>query len=562
MKKVLGATLIILSIILMFLSLTLGPSHINLQTTLSVLKGQQIEGNQGYIIWQLRLPRILSSFLTGAILGVSGTVFQAALRNPMADPFILGISSGASFGVALALFIGIAPLLGFPLSALIGAILTTLFIVGIATKRSNSNTSLLLTGVAVNYILSAAMTLLMVLHREQYQRILYWTLGSFSSSTYTQVITLCFTFALLFFILRANHEKMDLLLLDEASAHASGLAVGKTRLLLLLVGSAASAVCVSYYGVIGFIGLMAPHVTRLVVGPKHSRLLLPSALFGGLLLLASDTVSRILLPSGELPVGIITSLLGVPLFIYLLRKGRYRLQHQVFENLNLTLPSGKFIALTGPNGSGKSTLLRFIYKQLKPNEGAVFVDGTDIEKLTQRQLATKLGFVAQNGQLEYSFTVREAVSMGRFAYKGIDTDHIVDKAIQSCDIEHLQNSSVTELSGGEMQRVLLARALCQDGKLLLLDEPVNHLDVQHQRSMMAMLSNLVHEGYTVICVLHDLLLVQVYSQLALVLQKGKIVSYGNTEEVFTDSLLEEVYHIKAHQVYDKELNRELWLPSW
>jgi iron complex transport system permease protein len=242
----------------------------------------------------------------------------------MADPFILGISSGASFGVALALFIGIAPLLGFPLSALIGANLTTLFIVGMSLKRKSSDTTLLLTGVAVNYILSAAMTLLMFLHREQYQRILYWTLGSFSTSTYAQVVILTITFLLLFILLRANHQTMDMLLLDEASAHAGGLAVGKTRLLLLLAGSAASAICVSYFGVIGFIGLMAPHVTRLLVGPKHSRLLLPASLFGGFLLLASDTVARVMLPTGELPVGIITSLLGVPLFIYLLRKGRYR----------------------------------------------------------------------------------------------------------------------------------------------------------------------------------------------------------------------------------------------
>ncbi len=201
--------------------------------------------------------------------------FQAALRNPMADPFVLGISSGASFGVALALFIGLAPLLGFPLSALLGATLTTLFIVGMSLKRKSSNTTLLLTGVAVNYILSAAMTLLMFLHREQYQRILYWTLGSFSTSTYAQVGILIFTFLLLFALLRANHQNMDMLLLDEASAHAGGLAVGKTRLMLLLAGSAASAICVSYFGVIGFIGLMAPPCNTIVGWSKAQQAVAP-----------------------------------------------------------------------------------------------------------------------------------------------------------------------------------------------------------------------------------------------------------------------------------------------
>jgi iron complex transport system permease protein len=115
-----------------------------------------------------------------------------------------------------------------------------------------------------------------------------------------------------------------MLLLDESSGRAAGLSVGSVRLLVLLPASIATAVCVSYFGVIGFIGLMAPHVSRLIVGPKHQRLLAPSALFGGFLLLLSDTLARLLLPSGELPVGVITSLAGVPLFIYLLRRGRYR----------------------------------------------------------------------------------------------------------------------------------------------------------------------------------------------------------------------------------------------
>jgi iron complex transport system ATP-binding protein len=237
-------------------------------------------------------------------------------------------------------------------------------------------------------------------------------------------------------------------------------------------------------------------------------------------------------------------------------------KHQIFHELDLTLPKGKFIALTGPNGSGKSTLLKFLYKQLKPESGAVYIDGQDIQHLKQKELATKLGFVAQNGKLDYAFTVHEAVSMGRYAYDGEDNGHAIEAAMESCDILHLQHKTVTELSGGEVQRVLLARALSQDGRLLLLDEPVNHLDVRHQRAMMGLLTELVKKGYTVICVLHDMLLVQVDSQLALVLKEGKIVSYGPTEEVFTDDLLNEVYHIKAHQVYDGELDRKIWLPTW
>ena len=323
MKRTLVPTLLISSFILMVLSLTLGPSHITLSDTLQVLLGNGKRANQAYIILQLRLPRILGSFFCGATLGVAGAVFQASLHNSMADPFILGISSGASFGVALALFLGLAPLFGFPLSALAGALATTILIVTLSSRRRGSSTTLLLTGVGVNYILSSAMTLLMFLHKEQYQRILFWTLGSFSSSTYNQVMIIGTAFLLMYAVLRVSHQTMDMLLLDESSARAGGLSVSKVRTSFLLLSSFATALCVAYFGVIGFIGLMAPHVTRLLVGPKHDRLLLPASLFGGFLLLSSDTISRILLENGELPVGIITSLLGVPLFIYLLRTGRY-----------------------------------------------------------------------------------------------------------------------------------------------------------------------------------------------------------------------------------------------
>lgn len=323
MKRLMGFGLAIAALLLMALSLTVGPSNIKLVDTLAIVAGKSSSASQSYIIWQLRLPRILASFFCGAILSLSGAVFQASLRNPMADPFILGISSGASFGVAVAVFFGFAPLFGLPGSALVGAIGTTLGIIMLAARRRSSSTTLLLTGVAFNYILSAAMTLLMFLHKEQYQRILFWTLGSFSSSTYVQVFVIFIAWSILFITLSLNSSSMDMLLLDELSARSGGLSVKRTRVSLLLLASFATALCVAYFGVIGFIGLMAPHATRLLVGPKHKSLLLPSSLLGGVLLLSSDTLSRILLPSGELPVGVITSLLGVPVFIHLLRRGKY-----------------------------------------------------------------------------------------------------------------------------------------------------------------------------------------------------------------------------------------------
>ncbi len=235
---------------------------------------------------------------------------------------------------------------------------------------------------------------------------------------------------------------------------------------------------------------------------------------------------------------------------------------EIFADFSLSLPKASFIALTGPNGSGKSTLLKYLYKHLKPQSGKVFIEGRNLATISQKELAKQLGFVAQNGKLEYAFTVDEAVSMGRYAYDGQDAGDSVEQALAECDIAHFRSKLVTELSGGELQRVLLARALCQQGKLLLLDEPVNHLDVKHQRAIMELLCRLVDKGYTVVCVLHDLLLVQIYSQMVLILQKGKIIAQGPTETVFNEKLLQEVYDIKAHQVYDPTLDRMLWLPTY
>ncbi len=327
MKRTLVVTLIATSLLLGLVALTLGQSSISLKEVIGVLSGTSPSAAKEYIILRLRAPRILSAYLAGAILGFSGAIFQAALRNPMADPFILGVSSGASFGVAVALSLGLSAFSGFPIAALLGSVLTTLVIIGHSYSRRGSTTTLLLTGVALNYILSALMTLLLFMNQEQYQRILFWSLGSFSSATWVQVRMLALLAAVVMTPLVISHRSLDLLLLDDSSALAAGLAVRSMRLGVLLPASIATAICVSFFGIIGFIGLIAPHISRLVVGPKHSRLLPTASLFGGILLLGSDTLARLLLPSGELPVGVITSLLGVPLFLYLLRAGRYRYEY-------------------------------------------------------------------------------------------------------------------------------------------------------------------------------------------------------------------------------------------
>lgn len=323
MNKRLAFALALAILLLGVVSLTLGPAKIPFSDTFLTLTGRPSNASHSYIIFQLRLPRVLTAILCGATLAGAGAVFQAVLRNPMADPFVLGVSSGASFGVALAISFGYATLLGLPLSALLGALATTALIFLVGARNRVNQTTLLLTGVAANYVLSAGMTLLMFLNHEHYDRILFWTLGSFTSSTWTQVGYMVLCAGIFLIPVRLSHTELDMLLLDEGSALASGVPLKRTRLLLLLVASFAVAACVAFFGVIGFIGLMAPHMARVVLGPKHNKMFFPTCLIGSLLLLGSDTLARLLLPTGELPVGVITSILGAPLFIWMLRKGRY-----------------------------------------------------------------------------------------------------------------------------------------------------------------------------------------------------------------------------------------------
>ncbi|HOE83802.1 MAG TPA: ABC transporter ATP-binding protein [Sphaerochaeta sp.] len=233
----------------------------------------------------------------------------------------------------------------------------------------------------------------------------------------------------------------------------------------------------------------------------------------------------------------------------------------LFENLSLSVPRGSFTALTGPNGSGKSTLLKLIYKEIRPTEGAIYLNGGNIASMTQKELARKIGFVAQHHLHEYAFTAREVVAMGRYAHPRGEDDAVIDAAMEACDITHLADTLITTLSGGEQQRVILARALAQQGRLLLLDEPVNHLDVKHQQAIMELLRRLSHQGYTIICVLHDLLLAQIYSDRTIMLKDGVIVAHDRSDAVFTKERLAEVYQIEAHQVFDPVLGRSIWLAS-
>lgn len=283
----------------------------------------------GAVLLDVRLPRILTALFAGCGLAVAGTVFQGLLLNPLADPFTLGVSSGAAFGAALALLLGVSFLgpMTLCVMAFAGAAVTLFTVIGLAGRDGEySPANLILAGVIVSAILSAGISFIKYMADERVAAIVFWLMGSFVARTWTDAFltgcavtagtTLCLYFA----------RDLNIMSLGTRSARSLGVETGRVRLLLLLAASAMSAICVSVSGIIGFVGLIIPHLMRLACGPDN-RLLIPlSGLGGALLLLAADTVSRTILPH-EVPIGVLTALIGGPVFCWIFAKTRNERQY-------------------------------------------------------------------------------------------------------------------------------------------------------------------------------------------------------------------------------------------
>ena len=271
-------------------------------------------------VWNLRIPRVLLSLLAGGALSLCGAAFQTIFRNPICDPYILGISSGASLGAAIAIIIGLdAFIFGLTGMALITAILTLVLILAIASvgKRKSVET-ILLSGVAVNFLVSAGITLLMVLHQENIDEIIFWTMGSFASATWKEIIGMSVVLVLGSCFLYYHSKELNIIQLGNETAQTTGINTRKLTLSVLVISSIVVATAVSCCGVIGFIGLMIPHIVRLIFGNEIRAVFTFSILFVAIFCLLADTLARTLAVPAELPVGSITAIVGAPYFIFLL----------------------------------------------------------------------------------------------------------------------------------------------------------------------------------------------------------------------------------------------------
>ncbi len=318
---------VILILMLVFLiSISIGSTYIPISEVLRILFLRTSE-SQSYqiIIQKIRLPRIILSFLVGSGLAIAGVIFQGVIRNPMVDPYIVGISAGAGTGVTLAVITGINfTFLGLdtlPLMAFSGAILTVYIVYNLARVHNKLPVmTFLLAGVAMGFVLNAIQSFLMVIGADNLHKIIYWLMGSLADGGWSDIRMMLPYFAAGLIPIIFYLKDLNIILLGEDSAQYLGVEAERVKKILIIAATLITASVVSVSGNIGFIGLIVPHIARMLIGPDHRKLVPLAAFLGGIFLLISDNIARSLLPPLEIPVGIITALAGGPYFIYLLRK--------------------------------------------------------------------------------------------------------------------------------------------------------------------------------------------------------------------------------------------------
>lgn len=301
----------------------------SVKTNFSDLWNFLVHNNQTHaqIFIHLRLSRALLAFLVGASLSLSGAILQGYFQNPMAGPFVVGVSSGSSLGAVLALILGLKmSFWGFSLQSVFAfgsgfAIVSLVYILSLK-KGAFKVETLLLTGIAAGALASSLTSFLIFFQSESFEQAVFWLLGSFHLADWNHIRVIFPSFILCFLISQWLAKDMNLLVMGDETAQSLGCSVNRTRKIFLIVSTLLASSSVSVSGIIGFVGLIVPHWVRLLIGPDHRYLFFSSSMMGGVFLLFCDLLARTILAGSELPIGIITAAVGAPFFIYLLNQHR------------------------------------------------------------------------------------------------------------------------------------------------------------------------------------------------------------------------------------------------
>lgn len=337
-KKNILSILIVLLLVCVLMSLSMGAytmSIADIWNNIKAICNNDIVVDQAKysVFWHIRMPRVLMAILVGATLAIAGVGFQGLFRNPLADAGLIGVGAGATLAAMCAIVLGGSLLLNFQtllgqyllnVAAFTGAVVTILLVYRLSKANGKTQvTVMLLAGIAINAIVGAAAGVLTLAAKDDQLRTLtFWSLGSLGSANYTNILALLpFVLATVIVMLRMG-KPLNALSLGEYDAYAMGVPIEQVKNIVMITCAIGVGACVAMTGMIGFIGLVVPHIFRLLLGPEHNQLIKVSLLGGAILLLLSDLISRLLLAPIELPIGVVTSLIGGPFFLYLLLKDK------------------------------------------------------------------------------------------------------------------------------------------------------------------------------------------------------------------------------------------------
>lgn len=319
-------------ILLTGIIITLGPLNISVPDAYSALLARfwpeyfQVETLTSRVVWNIRFPRIVGGMMAGFGLGICGCVMQAVLKNPLASPFTLGITAGAQFGISIAAVAGFT-LLGGPYfivgNAFVFALLCSLFIIALAAIKGATSENLVLAGIAVNYFFTAISQLLKYFASDEQLRLMTnWGMGDLAAFSWANSRLLLVIFLICFPLLMSKSWDLNIMTAGDEAAKSIGVDAEKTRIFIMVITSLLVATIVCFMGTIAFVGLVAPHMARMVIGGDHRFLIPASGVLGALVLISADAVGMNLIAPTIIPTGIMTSIVGVPFFMYLMMKGK------------------------------------------------------------------------------------------------------------------------------------------------------------------------------------------------------------------------------------------------
>ena len=555
--------------VILFLLLLVFFSAIN-TGSLSVSFGQLLRGlfveydENVAAVYDLRFPRILISMLAGAAIAVSGVLFQAVLKNPLADPGIIGISSGAGFAaVCVSTFF---PTLYFftPFAAFFGGVAAFFLVYCLSWKQGLSPLRIILTGVAVDALFTGLSSIFSTMTGGQRTGVASIVEANITQKTWSDVGTLFpYVLAGLFLAILFVGE-CNLLSLEDKTARGLGINVNRTRIVISLTAVLLASVSTAVAGAVSFLGLIVPHIGRLLVGSDHKVLIPFSTLAGAFTFLLADTIGRTIAAPYEVSAAVIMSVVGGPFFILLLRRSKNMEtnamevknlsfsygSNQILSDISLTIPRGKITTIMGANGCGKSTLFSLMTKNLTPGKGKILLEEKSIKKYSLSEFARKVSIVHQHNSAAEDITIERLVSYGRTPYqkmlggKSEEDERLIEQALQVTGLLDLRDREIGRLSGGQRQRVWIAMALAQNTELLFLDEPTTYLDIRDQLEILELVKKLNEEfDITIDMVLHDINQTIYFSDKIIGLQGGHVAIEGAPDQVITEESIQKLYGV-------------------